>query len=425
MKKRRLDDLPLEDVIDRSLVFCESDVDPLIRYLAYEEPENWKGLHSKEKAKQLSDCLRKMGSNDIATFFRGEGVPYDEVVYDVGRKLSAYVNRTNSAAENENAILIKVFKDSLDKMSDEEKRILFKSMNMNQKEIPYGATSTMMVQFLLKRYGGFAVYRLSLIISNMVARALLGRGLSLAANAMLARGISVFLGPIGWIATGAWLLVDLAGPAFRKTVPSVLHIAYLRQMLLNRVTIGVVGDGSTGKDSLLKCVFRLDTGNIDPVAGSTTTTLAYYLDEAQTVSLVNYPGFNDFRPEVDSFTNDYFIHSDVFLMVMDVARGVSKVDIEIYQKVKKFGRPVLVCLNKIDVPKPQDLRKLIKAAKDRISAGRKDFVECCFDPDPRHQVSPCGSAGVLEWVCERLLEYGKSAEALKGICREEGISTLS
>lgn len=46
--------------------------------------------------------------------------------------------------------------------------------------------------------------------------------------------IAVFLGPVGWVLTGVWTAIDLAGPAFRVTVPCVLHIAMLRQRMICR-----------------------------------------------------------------------------------------------------------------------------------------------------------------------------------------------
>lgn len=48
-------------------------------------------------------------------------------------------------------------------------------------------------------------------------------------NLLLARLIGVATGPIGWALTGAWTALDLAGPAKRVTVPTVIQIAALRK----------------------------------------------------------------------------------------------------------------------------------------------------------------------------------------------------
>ena len=43
------------------------------------------------------------------------------------------------------------------------------------------------------------------------------------------RTASILTGPIGWAIMGAWTAIDLAGPAYRVTMPSVIYIALLRQ----------------------------------------------------------------------------------------------------------------------------------------------------------------------------------------------------
>ena len=226
-----MSNMELVDVIQRSLITSKEDIVPLAEYLGMDsEMLNFKKKGTREAARSIAEYLRKMGSNDIATLFRGgEGISYSEVVVDVGEKLGAPgISSDRSVEANEEAILWKVFEDTLDKMSDEEKRQLFRSMGIKEHDIPMGAATTFIIQQLMRQYGGFAVYQTSLIVANMVSRALLGKGLTFAANAALTRTIGTLLGPIGWLATGIWLAVDLAGPAYRKTVPAVIHVAMLR-----------------------------------------------------------------------------------------------------------------------------------------------------------------------------------------------------
>ena len=61
------------------------------------------------------------------------------------------------------------------------------------------------------------------------AKFLTGRGLTIAANAALTKWLSVFAGPIGWAVTALWTVIDIAGPAYRVTIPAVIQIAYMRQ----------------------------------------------------------------------------------------------------------------------------------------------------------------------------------------------------
>lgn len=401
--------LELVDVIHRSLANKE-DVRPLVKYLGMDETTlNYSRDNERNTAIKIADYLRQMGSNDIATLFRGgDGVSYAEVVLDVGEKLKAKVNKNNTVEKNEELILIKMFEDALERMTDEEKRAVFRSMGINERDIPIGAISTAIIQNLLREFGGFYIYQITVIVANMVSRALLGSGLSFATNAALTRTLGALLGPIGWIATGLWLVIDIAGPAFRKTVPAVIHIALLRSMLLNKITIGVVGDGSSGKDSLMKAVFGFDS-KIDPIAGSTDTAMSYQLNKKGTATIVNYPGFNDYRPNVDKYTNDYLHHTDVFVMVVDINRGISNVDIKILENLKQFNKPILICLNKVDLPRsPADLAKLETAAKTRLNGFQ--LIKTAFDPDPRLHQSSIGGKDVYNWIRNVIKEEGKSVD---------------
>jgi hypothetical protein len=112
-------------------------------------------------------------------------------------------------------------------MSEEERRELLRAMDLDPGLAAGAAVPAVAV--IAGELGGFATYQLAVIVANAVARALLGRGLSFAAGAALTRALGVVLGPVGWIASGAWLAIDLAGPAYRKTVPAVIQVAALRE----------------------------------------------------------------------------------------------------------------------------------------------------------------------------------------------------
>ena len=402
--------LELVDIIHRSLR-DKSDVRPLIKYLNMGESVLDCGVgEERAAATQIADYLRRMGSHDIATLLRGgEGVAYEEVVLDVGKKLKAKVKRSNTVEDNEEQILSKMFEDALERMTEDEKRSILLSMGVNEANIPFGPLGVAAVQNLLGQFGGFSVYKITVVVANMVSQSLLGSSLSFATNAAITRAVGAILGPVGWIATGLWLVLDLAGPAFRKTVPAVIHVALLRTILVNRITIGVVGAGSAGKDALMQAVFGIDS-KIDPVAGSTETALSYPLNKRGSAFIVNYPGFNDYREAVDKYTDDYLHHTDVFVMVVDISRGILGTDIKTLEKIKTFGRPILICLNKVDLPRTkEDLAKLEKAARTRLQGYRLSLT--AFDPDPRLGQRVIGIQDVYDWIQNELQKEGKSVDA--------------
>ncbi|MBN3066189.1 50S ribosome-binding GTPase [Pectobacterium aquaticum] len=410
--------LSLVDVLQRTLAQNKKDITPLLGYLDTTQDElnllmERSSTHT--DAQKIADYLRKMGSNDIANVFRnGENVKYEEIVCDVGEKLKVEgVSKGKPVEINEELIIQHLFSDALKKMSDGERSALMRSMNLSEKDQGAILAGTLMTsQVMLNQFGGFAVYRMSVILANMLARSLVGSGLNFAANAALVRGVGAFLGPIGWIASGAWLAVEIAGPAFRKTVPAIVHIAMLRQNVLKRLTISVVGDGSVGKDALFKSVFGVDTGNISPIAGSTSDTKVYDLGHTGTIKLINFPGFHDIRSEVNDLVNDNIKHTDLFLLVVDVSRGVSGHDVKTLKSLEAEGKPVLICLNKVDMLRPNDKANMIQVAKERLQ--NPCVIETAFDPDPRlSQDGPVGARDVFDWVVGQLEELGKETAHLK------------
>lgn len=406
-----IQELSVKDIVLKSAV---SDIEPFIKYLKMDfEFSPGQVRVEASQAEKIELYFREMGSNDFATFFRGEGVEYDEVLLDVGKKLKAKVKEGISCEENEAAIISKVFEDSLKEMSEDEKRELFKFLGAKEYAYDAAGPASILSAQILGNLGGFATYKISMIVANMVAKAILGQGLSFATNAAISRGIGVFLGPVGWIASGVWLAIDIAGPAFRKTVPAVIHMAMLRQLIKKKVTIGIVGEGAAGKDSLASAVFGLDT-NIDPVAGSTAEAESYQLGENDNINIINYAGFNDIRDNVNQLTDEHLGHTDVFLWVLDVNRGITKADEATLQKLNTYNRPILACLNKVDLPRnEQDKIKLINNIHEKLDTkGVSQFIETAFDPDPRLFDEKIGCLDVYQWVTAELVKQGKDEDIL-------------
>lgn len=214
------------------------DLEPLVGYIktkfsemltCHEAYKKHAPDHS-EYADLIAKEIRDMGGNSFANMFRGSvGPAYHEMVCDVASKIKAPYNKEKSIEDIENVILETILTKALDQMSEEEKQTLMKEMGSNGGLSKGGiATSAFITIF---RSGGFYSYQLTVIIANQIARLILGRGLMLATNATLMRTASILTGPIGWAISGLWTAVDLAGPAYKVTIPCVIHIAMLRKKL--------------------------------------------------------------------------------------------------------------------------------------------------------------------------------------------------
>ncbi|WP_416136759.1 hypothetical protein [Helicobacter pylori] len=60
----------------------------------------------------------------------------------------------------------------------------------------------------------------------------LGHGLSsVVGKVALKKTLGILAGPIGWVITGALVSINLAGPAYRVTVPACVLVATLRKKL--------------------------------------------------------------------------------------------------------------------------------------------------------------------------------------------------
>ena len=173
--------------------------------------------------------IQCFGANTFMTVFRGgKGVEYKEVLMDVCDKMKVNYNKSSSVEKIEGNLLMKILEDALEKMSPEELRELAEATGVKNTS---GITAETMVGVFqaVFRMGGFKSYQLTLIVVNAISRALIGRGLTFAGNAALTRTMAILTGPIGWVITGIWTAIDVAGAAYRVTIPAVIQVAALRQ----------------------------------------------------------------------------------------------------------------------------------------------------------------------------------------------------
>lgn len=174
--------------------------------------------------------LSEFGGNSFVNLFRGGGVEYKEILKDVCDKINIKTS-TGTVGEMENRLLSNVLEKAWQNMTASERQVILDEMGQGDIRIEGMAGATFVALF---NAGGFASYKLSLIIANVIAKTILGTGLSFAANAALTRALSVVAGPIGIIISGLWALKDISGPAYRVTVPATIYIAAMRHVYNNK-----------------------------------------------------------------------------------------------------------------------------------------------------------------------------------------------
>ncbi|SMG36976.1 DUF3944 domain-containing protein [Dethiosulfovibrio salsuginis] len=239
---------------DRDLEFLKEmpskDLDDLVRCLTHDEDgdtrmtetltvsEEYKA-HYPDHHKywdRISEELQLFGGNSLANLLRfGKGVPYREILTDVCDKLKVNYNSQSKIEVIENCLLMKILEDTIDNMTEQERKEFAKQAGLKGIHSFTPAAMTLAFQAIF-RAGGFKAYQVTLIIVNSVIKTITGRGLSLALNASLVKVCSKLLaGPIGYVLSSIWILIDIAGPAYRVTMPATFIIAALRQKHLQGI----------------------------------------------------------------------------------------------------------------------------------------------------------------------------------------------
>lgn len=170
--------------------------------------------------------LQTFGGNTFMNKVRDGGVPYRELLMDACNKMKVNYNSSASVEVIEMNLLMKILTDSIEKMDTEELRAIVEDLNLKTTDLSKQAVIAALQAGV--RFSGFAAYQVAVIVANQVAKMLIGRGLSVAANAGLNRTIAAFAGPIGWVLMSLWTLIAIAGPAYRITIPCVIQVAFLR-----------------------------------------------------------------------------------------------------------------------------------------------------------------------------------------------------
>ncbi len=165
-----------------------------------------------------------------------KGVYYKEILIDVCKRLKVNFNSESEVGVIERNLLMKILSDALDKMSQQDIKELALEFGLVNLKTFNREAMLAAIQYIFNS-GGFRSYQITVMLANVILKALIGRGLTIAANATLVRIVSLLAGPIGWAITAAWTLVDIGGTAYRVTIPAVIQIAVLRSKINNNIKV--------------------------------------------------------------------------------------------------------------------------------------------------------------------------------------------
>ena len=152
---------------------------------------------------------------------------YRDILCGVCGKQKVNYNRNSEIEVIERGLLQKLLFDSLERLSAEELKEVVKELDLETTNFTaQGVAAAMQVAI---RTGGFAIYKVAVILLHSIASAV-GLVLPFVAYTTLTRTLAIFAGPIGWAITALWTAATLGGPAYRVIVPATVLIACLRQI---------------------------------------------------------------------------------------------------------------------------------------------------------------------------------------------------
>jgi len=175
------------------------------------------GVEASEGVDALVEEIRLDGANTLASIIRGwEGVDYSEIVCDAAKTLKVKVVKDDDHVTVEDKILSQLFREHYTVHATEEERA----------EID-GILQVHGVKQTSWSAGGALLTALISTVGQEVTKQVIKKALKVVAGRSAAR-VASFAVPILGATMAALTVVDLAGPAFRKTVPTVIDVAILR-----------------------------------------------------------------------------------------------------------------------------------------------------------------------------------------------------
>ncbi|MCQ2828037.1 DUF3944 domain-containing protein [Helicobacter pylori] len=185
-------------------------------------------------AERIAEELQYYGSNSFASFIKGEGVLYKEILCDACDHLKVNYNEESETSLIEQNMLSKLLKDSLEQMSKKDLEELYHELGMTNIDKVISENKQVLIASVLTLFkaGGSHSYALAVSVADAMVRQTLGHGLSsVVGKVALKKTLGILAGPIGWVITGALVSINLAGPAYRVTVPACVLVATLRKKL--------------------------------------------------------------------------------------------------------------------------------------------------------------------------------------------------
>jgi uncharacterized protein (DUF697 family)/GTP-binding protein EngB required for normal cell division len=187
-----------------------------------------------------------------------------------------------------------------------------------------------------------------------------------------------------------------------------LAASEVQDALRQHLVVAFLGSASAGKDAAIRAIFGLDFGQVDPIPGSTDRVRVAAVDADRQLLVVNAPGFGDIRAEVDAAARTALDQLDLAVFVVNSDGGATIDERRDLADIRALGRPTLVCLNKIDLIRPNQREVFITSTLSQLGVEASDALVTAFDPLPALSDKPIGVDEVVAWIHAHLEDRGKA-----------------
>ena len=183
--------------------------------------------HDKYNPDELLQEILEDGSNTIATFLRGCPIEYDEILRDVADKLDVKYEQGTDYQNIELALLAKVIQRIA--IQTGSNKICFADMDGNLQcfDADKGEFAEYISKAIKSANRSAVTKSIMIVLGNVLRKNVMEQGIKLV-SPQVAKQVAYKLGPILNIIMGACIVIDIAGPAYRKTIPTIINISMLR-----------------------------------------------------------------------------------------------------------------------------------------------------------------------------------------------------
>ena len=195
--------------------------------------------------------IYKYGGNTIMNCIRGEGVEYNEIVFNVTDKLKIKyddliekidkiynIRNDEQYFEEYNKIIIeleqrivwkilfKYFSEHPEEFAkiEEDLKPILTEHNISKDVFKTGGKLSVTAFQVLFKAGGFKSYTTMMKVVNKIFR------MSFETNYLLNQYMKILTGPIATAITTTYNIIAITGPAYRVTIPTVCYIGMLRAL---------------------------------------------------------------------------------------------------------------------------------------------------------------------------------------------------